>query len=303
VAIEASRRQPAADPAATMAPDDPGVSRRRTRPAYVLALLLVLAVFGVTAIHLTNPQPRTGSPAASPIEFLPIPPVSPRNRERAVPTKAPEPTAEVMPDSLHADGMSCTSDEDRPVLDTVHPVLTAWLTMPAPVEFQLEKRRGALFEFVAFDRGDLTTNEQGYVTLYLRKDFRLERSGSYRWRGRTAEASGWSRWCEFSIAAVTPDSLNLQNVLRTAGLPPSKWRKISVLLDDPPLYWSIYEAGRQVSKGDVPIEMQTRKWETVIEVMAERASAINDPKLWRLVDTLSVKLGGPPHPTMGFPRA
>jgi hypothetical protein len=38
-------------------------------------------------------------------------------------------------------------------------------------------------------------------------------------------------------------------------------------------------------------------------VMAERASAINDPKLWRLVDTLAVKLGGPPHPTMGFPRA
>ncbi|MEU4155167.1 hypothetical protein [Actinoplanes sp. NPDC026670] len=182
----------------------------------------------------------------------------------------------------------------------MHPVLTVRLTAPAENRLQLFKKSGDFFAYVNVNSSDLTTNDQGDVTLYPRRE--LERGELYRWELYTT-TSDPSPWCEFRIAALAPTSPDLQSSLRTVRLSPSKWRKIRAVLDNPSAYRPIYAASKRVSKGDVAAKMETQKWETVLELMAERASATDDLKLWRLVDTLSVKLGGPPDPTMGFTRA
>jgi hypothetical protein len=308
-ATRRSRPQPATEPVAVTPPDDPAVPRPRFRPAFVLALLLVLAVAAVTAIHLSgtdstalpNRRLRTESPATHPGDVvLPLHLETASRTEWPVPTEAPRPSPAVVPDSFRADGRTCGSGEARPVLDTMHPVLAVRLTTPAPDRLQLFKKSGDFFEYVYVNSSDLTTNEHGDVTLYPRLG--LERGELYRWELYTT-TSEQSPWCEFRIAALAPASPGLQSSFRTARLSPSKWRRIRAVLDNPSAYRPIYEASRRVSKSDVAAKMQTQKWETVIELMAERASATDDLKLWRLVDTLSVKLGGPPYPTMGFTRA
>ncbi|MFC6566359.1 hypothetical protein [Actinoplanes utahensis] len=62
-------------------------------------------------------------------------------------------------------------------------------------------------------------------------------------------------------------------------------------------------AGAQEAAGAVPVSLRGWDWGTVIDAVAEAASARNDPHLWRLVDALSTEAGGPPHPTLGYPRA
>lgn len=224
-----------------------------------------------------------------------------------VPTVTPQPSPTVEADSLAVDGVSCASSSDRPILNKTRPVIGARTTPSAPVAFEIEKETGTgPPNSGASDEADA----DGFVRLYLRGHLRLEPGESYRWRVGISRANEWSPWCEFAVAAATLDSLNL-DVGRgyTAGLPPSRWRDIAAVLGpgwphgDTPLLWAVQSAGGQVSAGNVPVSLSGWFWETMMESLAEWASARNDPEVWRLVDALSVQLGGPPHPTIGFPRA
>ncbi|BCY09900.1 hypothetical protein [Actinoplanes sp. L3-i22] len=207
-AIETS--PPPADEPAVADPGCPEVARPPVRPAFILALILVLAIAALTAMYLSNAKrnampadrPWTDSPA---VRALDVPDL----RLAAPMRTAAEPSAEVEADSLAVDGVSCASGSTRPVLDTVRPVLTARMTGSAAVDLQLQKENAT---DVTIDGDDLTS-EHGYVALYLRGDHRLERGGSYRWRVRATATNDWSPWCEFSIAATTLD---------TVGLPPAK---------------------------------------------------------------------------------
>jgi hypothetical protein len=109
-------------------------------------------------------------------------------------------------------------------------------------------------------------------------------------------------WCEFGIAKTTLDSFDLAlDRAYTPSLPPSKWQKVADALGG--RFWVIRETGGKPSAGEVPVSLPGHSWEMVLELMAEQASAMNDSELWELVDTLSAKLDGPSHPTMGFPRS
>jgi hypothetical protein len=108
----------------------------------------------------------------------------------------------------------------------------------------------------------------------------------------------------------TPDSLDLDaDRSYTVSLPSLKSREVIALLGpgwphrDTPLHRSIGAAAATEGEGGVPVSLRGWDWETVIGAVAEWASACNDPRSWRLVDTLSAKVGGPPRPAMGFPRA
>jgi hypothetical protein len=277
-------------------------------------MIVVLAVVAVMAIRpsdadrtaLSERRPLPGVSAGGFLGDLRFPNGSPVT-EPQVPTATQEPSAAVEPDSMASDGEPCASGTARPVLNTVRPVLSARMTGSVRPDVEIKKENA--IGYVNLDAGDLTTRD-GLVTLYLHGSTRLELGESYRWRIRGTAADRWSSWCEFAIAAATLDSLNLGNDrVVTAGLPPSRWRDITAVLGpgwpngDTPLFWSIQAAGGRVSAGEVSVSLRGWDWGTVIESMAEWASARNDPELWRLVDVLSAKLGGPPHPTLGFPRA
>lgn len=269
----ADRRLEAVDtphpqPAAVTHPDDPGVPGPRVRPAFLLALFLVSAVAAVMVIRLSTTDPITSpnrgpeaeSPAARPIVVAPIRRVT----ALPVPTRTPAPVATVEPDSLASDGVSCDADTAPPVLNTVHPVLTARMTATGPADVEIKERDAD--RFVSVNAGDLMPRD-GLVTLYFRGYSRLEPGKSYRWRIRATPANDWSRWCEFSIAAATVDTLNLDaDRLLTAGLPPSRWRDIAGVLGpggehgNTPWYRSIQAAGGLVSAGDVPVTFVGWYW-------------------------------------------
>ncbi|WP_412752255.1 hypothetical protein [Krasilnikovia sp. M28-CT-15] len=290
------------------APARPGVSRPLVRLAVAAAMIVVLAVVAAVATRPPDAD-RTALPdkrwqSDSPTDRL----VDPSSSTAApVSTAAPEPPAAVWGDSLASGGVACASATAPPVLNTVRPVLTAQTTASTPADLELWQENPD--RIVSYDGGDLTT-EGSYVTLYLRGAWRLRPGVSYRWRVRGRATDDWSPWCEFTISATPLDSLNLdEERLLAASLPPSKWRDIAGALGpgwphgDMPYFWLIQEAGARVSAGEVPVSLRGWDWETVIGAMAEWASARNDPELWRLVDVLSTKVGGPPHPTVGFPRA
>lgn len=201
-AIEASRPQPAAG-TATADPAPPDTSRPLVRPPFILALILMLAVAAVTAIHLSdtdsyalpNRQSRTESSETRPVDVRSIPSVPSLHHIWSIPTEVPKPALAVVPGTQATDGFPCTPDAGSPVVATVRPVLTARLTVPAPAGFELQKKNAT--EFVPVDRGDLTPAEYGHVTLYLRQGLRLERGDGMT---RTPLVVRGSRQC---IAAVT----------------------------------------------------------------------------------------------------
>lgn len=314
--VETPAPQPADEPVAEDPVPPPAVSRPPVRPGFILALLAVLALAAGTAMHLSDPEPtalpgHTAVPDSpprmdSPLDTLrritpvhPGYPVEVRRTGEPDPGETPQPPAVVYPGSLTVGGMACAPGAARPVLDTVRPELSARMTGSGPVGVELTKEDAT--ELVAVNRDDLMIGD-GYVTQHLYGSYRLERGESYRWRIRAEAATGeWSPWCAFSIATSTVDSLNLDDDRRySAGLPPATWQAVSAVLDG--RFWDIQEAGWRVSAGDVPVSMEGRHWDLVIESMAEQASALNDAELWRLTDTLSVKLGGPARATMGFTR-
>lgn len=239
-------------------------------------MIVVLSVVAVMAMRpsdadraaLSDRRLQPDSPADRPVD-VPFPAGTLVRSEPPVPVDAPEPSAVVVAESLASDGVPCASGTARPVLNTVRPVLTARMTASAPANFEIKKENDV--GSVSYDAGDMAA-ECGYVTLYLRGAWRLQPGESYRWRVHGTAANEWSPWCEFTIAATTLDSLNLdEDRLLTAGLPPSRWRAIAAVLGpgwphgDTPLFWSIQEAGGRVSAGEVPVSLRGWDWETVIE--------------------------------------
>ncbi|GAA4953495.1 hypothetical protein [Actinoplanes utahensis] len=280
-------------------------SRSEIRLAVAVVLIFTLLVTAVVGKRLADTD-RTVDPdtAVQTRESL-VDRTGVAVRDPGVPavTAAPEPPTGVEPDTLASDGVSCEPGAG-PVLNTVRPVLTARMATSVPVSFEIKKLGSPEYA------GGEQTARDGLLAMYFRGPDRLQPGRSYRWRIHDEAADIWTPSCEFTIAAHTTDSLDLdENRPVTVSMPPARWRDVAGVLGpgwphgDTPWFWSVEAAGAQEAAGAVPVSLRGWDWGTVIDAVAEAASARNDPHLWRLVDALSTEAGGPPHPTLGYPRA
>ena len=223
-----------------------------------------------------------------------------------------------LPIGLTSGGRACATGPDRPTLDTVRPVLSASFAGAPGLQrvestFQLRGVDGPM------PHDDLAGNGPPVQTATL--DFtRLEpltHGESYRWRVRGTPPSiaggGWSQWCEFTIAMITPDDLDLDDGDEyTIVLPAVKWREILKVLGpverydngDRSTHAPIGDAVKiaSPSASRVPVTLSGRAWSAVVNGLAYWASEDEAPAVWGLADLVSTGLGGSSHVTMGFPR-
>jgi len=215
-----------------------------------------------------------------------------------------------LPIGLTSGGRACATGPDRPTLDTVRPVLSASFAGAPGLQrvestFQLRGVDGPM------PHDDLAGNGPPGLTAAL--DFtRLEpltHGESYRWRVRgtppSIAAGGWSQWCEFTIAMITPDDLDLDDGdAYTVVLPAAKWREILKVLGDQSTHAPIGEAVKVAAPGArrVPVTLSGLAWSAVVNGLAYWAAEDDAPAVWSLADLVSTGLGGSPHVTMGFPR-
>ncbi|WP_433202766.1 hypothetical protein ACQP00_32935 [Dactylosporangium sp. CS-047395] len=199
--------------------------------------------------------------------------------------------------SLDTDGRGCA---DRPVLDTVRPVL-AFVGGSPPYLASTFQVRGLLGHTERDVDLPGEPDARG-ATLDFKRAGALAHGVSYRWRVRPTSADDWSPWCEFTVAASTPDDLGLdESRTYTVTLPGAEWRAVAEALGAVETYAPITAAGESGS-GRVAVSLRGQHWRLVVEGLAYWGSQHRDAAVWRLADLLSAELGGPAHPTMGFPR-
>ncbi|WP_433833703.1 hypothetical protein ACQP2E_19560 [Actinoplanes sp. CA-015351] len=243
-----------------------------------------------------------------------------RSDEDAADPADPEYAGAALPTGMSTDGRDCVAGPDRPVLDTVFPVLSSSFT-PVPGLTEIESTvqlRGISDRAHAQDL-DQPGNRFGDRVLTATLDFarlgtRLRQGESYRWRVRgtppSVPAGGWSPWCEFTIAGKTPDDLGLDNSRGyQVVLPTTAWRQISDVMGPVETYAngdrSSHEPIAIAAKSTSPraqVTLSGSVWSSVVNGLAYHASEQDEPSYWELADLVSSALDGPPHPTMGFPR-
>jgi hypothetical protein len=221
------------------------------------------------------------------------------------------------PINLSTGGRPCLTGAERPVLDTVYPALSASFTGAARRQyvepaFQVEHLPGFAVQDGESAGDPVAVGET--ATLDLRRRGPLTLGASYRWRVRGAPAQtpgddGWSPWCEFTIAASTPDGLALdEGRTYTVALSTANWQAILRVLGPVEVYAgggkSVHapiEDAAKTAAAQAPVAMDGSRWKLVVSDLASLA-ADRDPAAWSLVDLLSTALGGPPRLTMGYPR-
>jgi hypothetical protein len=232
----------------------------------------------------------------------------------------PADTTAAQPINLSTGGRPCMTGSGRPVLDTVYPALSASFTGAAGRQYvepawQIEHVPG-----FAVQDGDAAGDPVAVgetATFDLRRRGPLTHGASYRWRVRGAPAqtpgdAGWSTWCEFTIAASTPDDLDLdESRTYTVVLSEANWQAILRVLGPVEVYVGgersvhapIEDAAKTAapSASQVSVAMIGSHWKLVVGDLSSRASD-RDASAWTLVDLLSTALGGPPRLTMGYPR-
>jgi hypothetical protein len=239
------------------------------------------------------------------------------NREPAADPNDPEYAGSSLPTNLSTDGKGCSTGPGRPVLDTVRPVLTTdFIPVPGLSQimntFQLTRLDGNLSQDLVQAGSQMPGSPDATATLDLRGNQELSHGVTYKWRVRATPPyiaiGGWSPWCEFTIAKVTPDDLGLESGrIYTVTLPVGTWRQISALLGPVETYVNGEKSKHlpiavAASKpaGQVPVTLDGHTWDLIVGDLASLASQEGEP--WTFADVVSAALGGPPHPTMGFER-
>ncbi|MET8151279.1 hypothetical protein ACIBSW_31680 [Actinoplanes sp. NPDC049668] len=158
----------------------------------------------------------------------------------------------------------------------------------------------------------------------------LAPGGDYRWRARVDDRGqqasdpisfsapddeqGWSSWCEFTVAADAIDYRGLGDVsleaLNELGLRPDRTYPITLTGRQQRLL----RAGTNVGRTHARMALTGPRWTDLLLQLTESAFILDevaaeadedDPtapdgaRYRRLVDAISVKLGGPHHPQLG----
>jgi hypothetical protein len=234
--------------------------------------------------------------------WLPAPPVAP----------APTPATTVG----HA---GCVTGPGRPVVGTV--LTTASATA----------RRGdaLLYEFQQLDGGE-TVNTSGSLDLEFGPGD-LAPGVSYRWRARVDDIAlqshatgpvrsldedemGWSPWCEFTVSADAVDYRELGDVsleaLNELGLRPDRKYPVTLSRRQQRLLREATDVGRTSARmtltgprwTDLLVQLSEEAFiadEVAAELAGEDSPPPDGTAYRRLMDAISVKLGGPAHLDFG----
>ncbi|GAA3205120.1 hypothetical protein GCM10010532_026630 [Dactylosporangium siamense] len=334
-------RSPSADPPTAMTPsaagpfadEPPTVGPLTAEPSTVdrqaRRSLVPMAVGGAVAVVLALAVAVAARPSDPGRTATPKHPATPQHPPAPrQPAATPQPGAGLpraataaQPVGLSTAGGGCVTGPDRPVLDTVHPTLSASFT-GVPAEqyvqptFQLRRDTDAVDPAGTLPGEPVAAGRTS--TLDLRRHTTLAHGVTYRWRVRgtpdlnPGDDAGWSSWCEFTVAATAPDALDLDDGRTyTVTLPTARWQAILRVLGpvppspggDRPEQAPIEDAVRRAAPGtaQAPVTMTGSRWKLIANDLASLTSS-GDGSTWDLVDILSTALGGPPRLTMGFPR-
>ncbi len=241
---------------------------------------------------------RPDGTSVDPKLWLPAPPTRP----------APIP-------AMTGDHPGCITGSARPVVGTA---LTTVRATSGPGE-------EIIYEYQPLDGSDTIGSSGSEVLEFSPGD--LAPGESYRWRARVDDTAdqdpsraifspdtdeqSWSPWCEFSVAADAVDYRPLGDVsleaLNELGLRPD--RNYAVSLSD--RQRRLLRKGTDISRTGARMTLTGPRWTDLLlqlagsafiadEIAAEadgEDSAPPDGTAYRkLVDAISVKLGGPPHP-------
>jgi hypothetical protein len=320
--------------------------RSRTRVRTVTGLAVVAVLAGATAVAVAaNPDAKPAAvepPRATP---TPMPLVScqaevlkqwtnnsqPDCGYSTVGARHPndQPPADLtdpryvgaaLPAALASDGAACATGEERPVLETVFPKLTASFTeVPGLTSVRSTFQVRGLGRAITVDLlnpGQPTTSGlAGELDFHLIRQ--LEQGETYRWRIRGTPphiaADDWSPWCEFTIAEKTRDHLGLtEDREYPVELPVGDWRTVLTAMGPvityaggqrsthEPIEKAVKKASRKTKR--ITMTLTGADWSEIVNGLASRASGDEVPEYWTVADAISSALGSHPHPTMGFPR-
>ena len=238
--------------------------------------------------------------------------VDPRLWLPATPTR-PAPTP-----AMTGDYPGCVTGPERPLVGTT--LTTVWATTGLGEEI--------IYEYQPFD-GSETIGSSGSEGLEFGPGD-LAPGGSYRWRARVDDTAdqasspaisrspdddeqGWSPWCEFTVAADAVDYRPLGDVsleaLNELGVRPD--RKYAVSLAS--RQQRLLREGTDVRRTSARMTLTGPRWTDLLIQLTESAfiadevaadadgedSAAPDGAAYRkLIDAISIKLGGPRHPKL-----
>ncbi|WP_157437141.1 hypothetical protein [Actinoplanes subtropicus] len=212
----------------------------------------------------------------------------------------------------------CVTGPGRPVVRTALTSVSAKATAGEAVIYQYQRLDGSG-----------TTGSSGSPVLEFGPGD-LAPGGSYRWRARVddlAELAGgrtlfadpdeelrWSSWCEFTVSADAVDYRGLGDVslaaLTELGLRPD--RDYTVRLSS--RQQRLLRAGTNIGRTSDRMTLTGPRWTDLLVQLTESASIADDAAAEageddpsvpdgtaarRLVDAISVELGGPHHPHLG----
>lgn len=212
----------------------------------------------------------------------------------------------------------CVTGPGRPVAGTALTTASAATGSGEPIRYDYQQ----------LDGGETVSVSGSPVLEFGPGD--LAPGGTYRWRARVDQSAqptrdaellsrpddeaGWSPWCEFTVSASAVDYRQLGDVsleaLNALGLRPD--RKYAVTLSG--RQQRLLREGTDIGRTSTRMTLTGPRWTDLLiqlseeaaiadEVAAELAgedAAPPDGTAYRtLVDAISVKLGGPRHPTLG----
>ncbi|MEU7906903.1 hypothetical protein [Actinoplanes sp. NPDC049118] len=220
---------------------------------------------------------------------------------------------------ITADPAGCVTGPGRPVVDTT---LTSVLATAGPGE-------AIIYQYQQLDGGEPINVSSETETLSFEPGY-LTPGGSYRWRARVDDTEeqardpisfgvpddeqGWSPWCEFTVAADAIDYRGLGDVrleaLNELGLRPDRTYTITLTGRQQRLL----RAGTNVGRTHTRMTLTGPRWTDLLLQLTESAfiadevaaetdeddpTAPDSTPYRKLVDAISVKLGGPHHPQFG----
>lgn len=228
-----------------------------------------------------------------------------------MPAPRPRPTPTPVMTGNHA---GCVTGAGRSVFDTTLTTARATAGSGKTIIYEYEPLDGgdtiiaSGFEVLEFGPGDLAPGK------------------SYRWRARVDDTAdqaaftspdedelGWSHWCEFTVAADAVDYGQLGDVsleaLKALGLRPD--RRYAVSLSS--TQQRLLRDGTDVGRTSAQMTLTGPRWTDLLSQLASSASIADDvaaeadddnsapadgTAYRKLLDAISIKLGGPAHPTL-----
>lgn len=238
----------------------------------------------------------------------PRPPRTPGFRELA---------AVPLPTHLATDGVpGCVRGSARPVLGTTMPTLQVTFASSADATFELVPLGGS-----AESNGGGVRAEAGKPAVWDAGGFGLEPGRSYRWRVRGTPwfaSTGWSEWCEFTVAAGLAEATDVDTVQELGVEPLRRYpvrlsaRQWELVLDAIDVEGDDVPAdGEFVDESTVAAHARQRQITAKIEahpgtltltgadwaLVAVNLAAFGDGSPYRkTLDRISAQLGGPAHP-------